>query len=436
MLLAARSGKKKMVIPLFLAMFLIMGTWQVSAEGENGELPAEEVVLTVWQTDVWDYTPALQSFVDSVDFPITIHLESVSLGDYADRLKIALASGEVPDLLLFPNWLIPEFARFDGQLTDLNELDAAGAAELKRSLAPGVWSTVNPASRRSISFVPLNTSPSVWYYRTDLFRQAGLPSAPVTVASKFATWNAVDAIGKTFRTKTKRALFAHPESVFEWVLVQKSPVYYDSKGAYIGDRNPQIKKAYDHVAKGLKEGWIGRYETASAAYDNALTNGSFASLLGGHSTADTIKLQASASAGKWAVVPLPEKTVDSGLLSGVIPAKSANPQIAFDIIRHLTEEDVQNWAYNELGLFPASLAALSEEEWLNKKDPFFGNQQLNRMLVQSVKTAQPYTLFAESYPAPAAYRSAIQQLARDPKADPAKIWTTAVKNAKAEAGKK
>ncbi|MBW5447474.1 extracellular solute-binding protein [Cohnella sp. CFH 77786] len=436
-----KASAAKRVSFLILMLLLIWGTVPAAAEESSGE-EAAAPEITFWQTDIWDYTPAIQAYVDEVNPELTVHIATVPLYNYQDKLKIALASGDVPDLILFPNWLLPQFALASapqsGMFADMNQISEEVVGELQANLARGVWGTVNPPYRQqSVSFIPLNSSPAVWFYRTDLFRQAGLPAAPDAVSAKLNSWNAVEAAGKTFTAKTKKALFGEPSELFRHMLALNGPVYYNMKGVYIGDQNPQIKKAYDYVVNGLKNGWIGRYETGTPAAIKAMKSGAIGSSIGWPGTENQIKDRfGKAGSGKWAVAPLPEGSTDSGILSGAIPADAHEPAIALDLLHWLASEKMQNWAYHELGLFPANLKVLSEPEWLAEKDAYFGNQQVNRVLAQAAKTAKPDALSQELYPAPDAYDNAISKLVRNAKADPAKEWAAAVKTAKSRAVKR
>ncbi len=422
------------VLMLSLILIICIGFIPVMAEGVETEPaiePAEVTELSVYQLDLWDYTPLFQAYVDEVNPNVEINVYSYSIDEYEDRIKIALASGDTPDLFLIPNWILPSFNSYDGIFKDMNDIDAAAVSGIKSRLAKGLWNTVNPTAVDTVSFVPLNSSPQVMFYRTDLFKKAGLPTKPETIDAKLKTWSAFASYGKTFKTKTKKALIAQPINIYESMVQLKAPIYHDDQGNYVGDKNPQIKKAYDYVVKGMKEGWIGKYEDYTPSWEKALKAGNFGVVLGDPSTAQDIKEWMPKLAGKWAVASVPEGSYDTGLLSAAIPSGNQNSESVMDGCEWMTETGPQNWIFNEYGLFPANVDALGEKEWLDEKDAYFGNQQVNRWYAKAVQTAKPDLLYRDtSVIVHGIFNNAIANLLASSKADPAKEWSAAGKEAK------
>ncbi|WP_372662692.1 ABC transporter substrate-binding protein [Cohnella sp.] len=422
--------QKFRIFILSLILTVCIGNVAVVAEGETTEPSVETLELSVYQTDLWDYTPLFQTYVDEINPNVKINIYSFPIWEYEDNIKIALASGDTPDLILFPNWFIPDFSSTEGLFTDMNEIDSSAVSEIRSGTVKGLWSTINPPGRKSVSFVPLNSLPSVMFYRTDLFRKAGLPTQPEAVEAKLNSWNAVASLGKIYKSKTKRALLGQPTSIFNSVIQLKTPIYYDNKNNYIGDKNPQIKKAYDYVVKGMKEGWIGKYKDFNSL-ENAVKSGSVGAVIGEPSIAQSIKDWVPKLAGKWAVASVPERTYDSGTLSAAIPPMKQNSGAAMELIQWLAGANAQNMAFNNFGFFPANLEALGETEWLNESDAFYGNQKVNHWYVKAAQTAKPDALYQNhSLELHSSFNNAIIRLIRNAKSDPTKEWAAAVKEAK------
>lgn len=430
-------ASKLRVIILALLLALFVAALPVSAEGGESEKPPETIKLSIYQTDLWDYTPLLQTYVDEISPNVEINIHSFPIWEYEEKIKIAIASGDTPDLFLFPNWIIPSFSSIDGLLTDLNEINSNAISEIREGTVQGPWDTVNSPARESVYFVPLNSSPTVLYYRTDLFRKAGLPTNPDAVESKLNSWNAVASLGKAYKSKTNRSLLGQPIDIFDSIVQLKAPAYFNNKGQYVGDKNPQIKKAFDYVAKAMKEGWIGKLDDESGTLEKAVKSGSVGAVLGGPDIGQSLQEWMPKLAGKWAVASVPEGTTDSGILSAAIPAMKSNTASTMELIRWLSGAQAQNLAYNQFGFFPANLEALSETEWLNEKDAYFGNQQVNRWYVEAVQTARPFTLYQNSTFDPhAIFKNAITRLIRNVKSNPVQEWAAALKEVKKEALKK
>lgn len=426
----------------FLVFLLVYGFVPVASKNTDDVIYADTAAtsegagLKVWQTNIVDYTPALQAYLNNAASSVEVALSTVPIQDLQDKLKIAIAAGEAPDLVVMPNWQIdPINNPYDIMFKNLNQIDATAVKSLKSSLAKGVWGTVNPSYRSAVSFVPLNSEAPVWYYRNDLFHKAGLPSTPEKIAAKYKNWNSVPSIGQTLRAATSSSLFGQPGELFDAMLFQRSPVYYDAKGKYIGGSNPQIKTAYNTVASGLSKGWIGRYQPYSVAYKSALGSGKIASMIGSYSLtisfADPIK---KSGASNWSVALLPGTYTDSGAFSLGIPLTAQHPAAAMELIQWLVSPDMQRWAFEEHQLFPVNLKLLSDPEWTKASDPLT-HEPIRAVMAQATRLAKPNPLSNEPRTAITAFSAAIERLRTNSKADPANEWKTAVKAASQEAAK-
>ena len=78
-------SKLRMMILGLLLMFFV-GTLPVSAENGESETSTETIELSVFQTDLWDYTPLFQTYVDEINPNIKISIYSFPIGEYEDRL--------------------------------------------------------------------------------------------------------------------------------------------------------------------------------------------------------------------------------------------------------------------------------------------------------------------------------------------------------------
>lgn len=185
----------------------------------------------------------------------------------------------------------------------------------------------------------------------------------------------------------------------------------------------------------MKDGWIGKVYFHSYLEDDAkkAKAGSFGSIIGDDTTANQIRQKAyGGGSGHWAAIPIPGGIVDSGVVSFAIPSHSAHQNVAVDVIEWLTSLEMQKWAYESpMAAFPANVEMLSGENWVEAKYPYFGGQNVLKMLADSVIDAKPNpSLWAAKYSnAPTTFLNAIESFSNNAKQDPVKLWNNALKEA-------
>lgn len=388
-------------------------------------------MLTVYQPEYIDYLPLFQTYVDSRDIPVEIRVESVPWVELAQKIPLSFASADAPDLYIIPNFMISEFIRYLTAFADLAKLDAKATAAMKSATAKGVWGTVNPKTRPQTYFVPLQSSPTVLYYRTDLFMKAGLPVAPDQVAAKLNSWSAVSSVGAAFKKKTGTALFGQPVDIFSSMLQLKNPIYYDSKGKYIGDTNAQIKKAYDFSVKGMKDGWIAKVGEKSDALEKAVKSGSVGALYGGSGFGSSLRNWLPKQKGKWGVAAFPGANYDPGLFSAALPeSRDAHPE-TLKLLQWLASADAQLLFAQNYDMLPANIHALKTMGDADSADPYFSKHKIVKTLAQAALKASSDPLSQSLSLGPHnEYAGALEQWIANPKSDPAKLWSAAVKAAR------
>ena len=93
-------------------------------------------------------------------------------------------------------------------------------------------------------------------YRRDLMQAAGLPTSRAAVSKLWPTWQAFINTGAKFEKKAPKGtyFFDSGSNVFNAMIGQLNPAYYDAKGNVIVGSNPAVKKAWNLTMQGLPEG--------------------------------------------------------------------------------------------------------------------------------------------------------------------------------------
>ncbi|WP_261381187.1 hypothetical protein [Paenibacillus cremeus] len=144
------------------------------------------------------------------------------------------------------------------------------------------------------------------YYRTDLLDQAGIPSKPEDFAKEIATWDKFAQTAVKYKQKTGKPFVDMPDLVFNGVRDQGNDIYYNDKDEFIGDKNAQVKKAYDFTVKGIKDGWVGKNALWTPEWAKDTNSGGFAVMLAPAWMNGVIKGNAKDTAGKWMITQMPE----------------------------------------------------------------------------------------------------------------------------------
>ena len=108
-------------------------------------------------------------------------------------------------------------------------------------------------------------------YRRDLFKKAGLPTSRTAVSKLWPTWQAYVATGKRFQKHAPKGVsfFDSGSNVFNAMIGQLNPAYYNAKGKVVVGSNPKVKAAWTLTMQAVKA-----HESAGlAAFSNEWNTG-------------------------------------------------------------------------------------------------------------------------------------------------------------------
>ncbi|WP_327287618.1 ABC transporter substrate-binding protein [Streptomyces sp. NBC_01198] len=146
--------------------------------GNTGSSGGGKVTVTLWENSTTG--PGKQFFVDAAKAYHTLHpnvtvtLQTVQNEDFDGKLQTALNSNSAPDVFL---------QRGGGKMqamVDAGQIQALDLTAADKTNA-GPAAIAGDSIDGKIYAVPLDTAPEGIYYSKDLFRQAGISSAPTTM---------------------------------------------------------------------------------------------------------------------------------------------------------------------------------------------------------------------------------------------------------------
>ena len=89
-----------------------------------------------------------------------------------------------------------------------------------------------------------------------MFAKAGLPTNRVAVSKLWPTWQAYINTGKRYQARAPKGTFFFDSgsNVYNAMVGQLNPAYYNAKGDLIITKNPGIKAAWDMTISGWRAG--------------------------------------------------------------------------------------------------------------------------------------------------------------------------------------
>ncbi|WP_243062437.1 ABC transporter substrate-binding protein [Humibacter sp. RRB41] len=311
------------------------------------------------------------------------------------KLRTSLAGDAyIPDITAI-NSNVSLYFPDEEMFIDLNEF---GAKDLKDDYFPWKWNYgLTPTGR--MCFFPIDSGPTGFYYRADVFAKAGLPSAPDEVSAAVTTWDAWIEFGKRLKAKTGSYMLIDAYQLFTQIINASPERYYSKSGRPLySEKNSAVKEAWDITVRAIKAGVLGNQQLPTdqnAAWISGKTAGHIEAVWWAQILLDT----APATKGKWRLASQPVRAGNSGGSFLAIPHTCKDPKAAYDFIVWSQSADRQAQAYNEVQLFPSTPGALTSGRMKDASKGFFGPQNSLDFFKRQAETV------------PAAFISTYEQIA-------------------------
>lgn len=276
------------------------GGGATSGAPSNGPAaPAQKVNLTFWQwvpgadkaVDLWNRTHP--------NIHVTLqNIPSGSAGGYA-KMHAALKAGNAPDLAQVEYQEVPSFLLDKG----LADLTSAGAAQYENQFTPWQWKQCEYNGH--VYCIPQASGPMGFFYRADLFKQAGINSPPATWAEYEQ-----DAI-KLHKHNPNEYIGTFPPGNSAWFTAlawQAGAKWFGTSGNSwtVDIDSPQTEKVAQYWDKLRTEGVIKTEPDFANGWYKDLQTGSIAGWVSAQWGDAILKGNAPKTAGKWRVAPLPQ----------------------------------------------------------------------------------------------------------------------------------
>ncbi|MBW4083371.1 extracellular solute-binding protein [Paenibacillus sp. S150] len=396
---------------------------------EGAADPADKIELSFWTLGNVNYEELANEYTK--EHPnVTVKVQNT--GDqtaHHNNLTTALSAGSgAPDIFQLEIGFMERFLGAQDKFYNLNDY---GAKDIQANYLDWKWKQASSVDGSFQLGLPTDIGPTVVYYRADLAEAAGLPADPDGFGAAVDTWDKFAAAAKAYKEKTGKPFVDLTDLTYNALRDQSADEIYFSRadGTFIGDTNPQVKKAYDFTVKGIQEGWISNVMLWSPEWGQGMSDGSFAVVMGPAWMAGNIKSNAPDSSGKWKIAQLPEGAGNWGGSFITLPKEGKHPKEAYDFIQWLVNKDNQLESFKTKGLMPSVPALYEDPAFKDFKDEFFGGQQTAVEFGKSANRVKPVYYGPLHDQTDTFFKNALKNVL-EKKADPAKEWDEAVKQAK------
>ncbi|MEU1662808.1 extracellular solute-binding protein [Streptomyces sparsogenes] len=283
------------------------------------------------------------------------------------------------------------------EVDNINEVTTTQADKfVDLSKAPGVkkdnwlswkWAQATTKDGKTIG-LGTDIGPMAICYRKDLFEQAGLPTERDEVAKLWAgDWNKYIETGKKYMKKAPgdTTFVDSAGGVFNAVVSSNAKRYYDESGKIIYKDSPAVKEAWDLATTASKDKLTAKLQQFQKSWDQAYSNGKFATVSCPPWMLGHIKEKAGAKAeGKWDVAAAPRPGNWGGSFIAV-PKASKHQEEATKLAVWLTAPEQQAKLFEKQASWPSAQAAYSLPQVGDAKHPYFGDAPIGKIFAEAAK---------------------------------------------------
>ncbi|WMJ87147.1 extracellular solute-binding protein [Anaerocolumna sp. MB42-C2] len=320
---------------------------------------------------------------------IKVELQFTDTTSHHQALQTALAAGtDAPDVAMVEGAYIAQY-RDSSALTNLLE-EPYNAGDLKDDFVAYKWEQANSSDGSRFVAIPWDIGPCSYFYRTDVFKEAGLPTNPDEVAKLMSTWDGVLKVAEAVNIPGKR-----------WLIPDASYLYFElfcNRDYYDKDLNLQIQRDGDldclnAVIKMRQNKWDMNVDMWSSEAYAGYAAGTCASVFTGAWFGGFLKTDIDPDgAGHWAVTTLPGavKSSNWGGSFLVIPKQSKNKDAAWAFIKYmLATAKGQNDMFQAVDYYPAYKPAWDDKTIYDAEDPYFGGEKTKALWAKIASELQP-----------------------------------------------
>jgi cellobiose transport system substrate-binding protein len=351
---------------------------------------------------------------------VTIKEDIEQYADHHNNLVKHLAAGSgADDVVAIEVGYIAQFKAVPQQFVDLNKY---GAESLKGQWLPWKWEQSLASNGAQIGLGTDIGSLAICY-RRDLFKAAGLPSKRDEVSALWPDWQSFINAGQQYEAHAPAGthFFDSGSNVYNAMIGQIDPAYYDESGKVITSSNPAVKQAWDLTMQGIAKNESAGLAAFSDDWNTGFKKGTFATVTCPAWMMGYIQGQAPKTKGQWDVASVPGGGGNWGGSFLTIPTQSQHPKEAWELIKFLTSPSSQAYVFKQTGNLPSQPQLYSDPSISGFTNPFFNNAPVGKVFTDGAQKLEPQTLGPKQGDIQTAASNAIQRVEQG-KQTPDESW--------------
>lgn len=421
-------------ISLFMVIaMLVLAACNGDDNGNDAEIDADDepevteetfgdgdIELVFWEFGNTGYDVLIEEYI--ADNPhISINLQNADMNDVHDNLFTSISAGSgAPDIAMVEEAQIERYRTAEDSFNNLFDL---GANSVEGNYLDWVFQNGGNADGTFQFGLPTDIGPTVMFYRTDVFEEAGFDSSPEAVGELVSTWEDFENIAVEIMDETGKMMTDAGELVFNARRDQATQQYFNENDELIVDEHPQIREAYDYVANLFDQGLIGDIPLWTPEWFAGMGEGTYATMLAPAWMQGVIK-DNSPEDGIWSITTLPEGAGNWGGSFLTVPSESEHAEEAYNFIEWLTAPEQQLKAFLGYGLFPSSPQVYDMPEFMEYEDDYFGGIATAQVFSEAAQSVIPVYKGRLYYPVDDELKQAIDNVSAGD--DPDEEWDEAV----------
>ncbi|GHC43674.1 ABC transporter substrate-binding protein [Streptomyces flavofungini] len=225
-------------------------------------------------------------------------------------------------------------------------------------------------------------------YRKDLFKKAGLPTDREAVGKLWAgDWSKYLDAGKRYQKKAPKgtAFVDGATGVMAAVHASGKEKFYDAEGELIYQDSAGVQEGWDLAAQFAEAGLTAKLQQFQPSWDQAFSNGSFATVTCPPWMLGYIKDKAGDKGeDQWDVAAAPKPGNWGGSFL-TVPEAGKNKEEAAKLVAWLTAPKQQAKLFDKRASFPSAEAAYGLPEVKDAKNPYFGDAPVGQVFAKAAE---------------------------------------------------
>jgi cellobiose transport system substrate-binding protein len=382
-----RWRRRRTLAAVLVVVAVVGAGW--SATTAAGKSHAN-VTLTVDVFGDFGYHDLYQQYMKSHP-NITIKEDTEDYAPHHTSLAQHLATGAgADDIEAVEVGFIAQFAAQPQQFVDLRQY---GARALKSRYPAWKW---QQAVARNGAVIGLGTDVGSLgiCYRSDLLKKAGLPTSPAALGTLWSTWPKFLAVGKRFQKRAPKGVkfIDSGSNLYNAIIAQQNPAYYDRAGNVIVAKNPKVRAAWNLTMQAFRAGEDLGLTAFSNDWNTGFQKGTFATVTCPAWMMGYIQGQAPATKGKWNIATVPGGGGNWGGSFLAVTKQSQHPAEAADLVKFLTSPASETYVFKQTGNLSSELPVLKSRAVRSFRSPFFSNAPVGKIFATSALRLKPQIL--------------------------------------------